>query len=69
MAGTCVLADVACSGTGGVGGEHMAARARVQKLQKLHFLHTLNCNTAIILYVMLSSQRYGMYRACSVIGS
>lgn len=41
----------------------------LQKLQKLHFLHTLNCNTAIILYVMLSSQRYGMYRACSLISS
>lgn len=51
MAGTCVLADVACSGTGGVGGEHMAARARVQKL---HFLHTLNYNTSIICNVIIT---------------
>lgn len=54
MAGTCVLADVACSGTGGVGGEHMAASARVQKLQKLHFLHTLSYNTAMIRDVVIT---------------
>lgn len=54
MAGTCVLADVACSGTGGVGGEHMAARAKVQKLQKLHFPRTLNYNTAIIRNVVIT---------------
>ncbi|CAG02690.1 unnamed protein product [Tetraodon nigroviridis] len=38
------LAILAIIGDGGVGGEHMAARARVQKLQKLHFPHTLKYN-------------------------
>lgn len=54
MAETCVLADVACSGTGSVGAEHMATRARVQKLQKLHFLHTLSYNTAMIRNVVIT---------------
>lgn len=63
MAQTCVLADVACSGAGGVGGEHMAARARVQKLQKLHFPHTLKYNGAIICNVIITEvwNIFGMF--------
>lgn len=54
MAGTCVLADVACLGAGGVGGEHMAARVKVQKVQKLHFPYTLDDNTTIMRNVVIT---------------
>lgn len=50
MAGTCVLADVACSGTGGVDGEHMAtetAEAALPAHPELQHRHYTVCNVVI----------------------